>query len=161
MILRLIRLPDEVDEWEHELLLDTPELIISEFRFSGLERPTVLDGKTITENGYRGVLFEFVEEWYEIMKIWNHEGELVGYYCNINTPPERFEGGYEVTDLFLDLWVFPDLTYRVLDEDEFEVALAKGLIDEESAAKARKVLASLKKRVVEGNFPPDMTKEYQ
>jgi predicted RNA-binding protein associated with RNAse of E/G family len=160
MILRMRRLPEEVDEWEHVLLLDTPDLIISEFRFSGLERPTVLEGRTITENGYRGVLFEFAKEWYEIMKIWNFEGGLVGYYCNINTPPKRFEGGYEVTDLFLDLWVFPDLEHHVLDEDEFEVAIGKGWIDIENAEKARETLDHLVQRVKKGEFPPGVVEKY-
>lgn len=160
MILRMKRPPEEIEEWEHILLLDTPDLIISEFRFSGLEGPTVLEGRTITENGYRCILFEFAKEWYEIMKIWNFEGSLVGYYCNINTPPRRFEGGYEVTDLFLDLWVFPDMEYRVLDEDEFEVAIARRWIDEEEAEKARSVLGHLVEQVEKGEFPQDIVEEY-
>lgn len=141
-------------------MLDTPDLIVSEFRFSGLEEPTVLEGRTIVENGYRCVLFEYAKEWYEIMKIWDKEGELVGYYCNINTPPKRFEGGYEVTDLFLDLWVFPDLEHHILDEHELERAVARGWIDKQMERIARNVLADLVRKVEMGDFPPDIVNRF-
>lgn len=157
---RIVRLPDDIAEWEHELLLDTPEMIISEFNFTGLPKPTVLKGRTICENGYRGMLFEFVREWYEIIKIWNHEGEFVGYYCNINRPPERFEGGYEATDLFLDLWVFPDMEYVILDEDELLEAVERGLIDNTTESKAKEVLNTLVNMVEGRNFPPRIVNEY-
>ncbi len=157
---RVKRLPDDVEEWEHELLLDTPELIISEFTFSGLPKPSVLEGKIVTENGYRGILFEFVDEWYEIIKIWDHDGDLVGYYCNINAPPVMFDGGYEITDLFLDLWVYPDLECIVLDEDELLEAVERNLIDPELKEKAQKVLAGLVAMVKSGKFPPKIVDEY-
>lgn len=157
---RVKRLPDDVEEWEHELLLDTPELIISEFTFSGLPKPSVLEGKIVTENGYKGILFEFVDEWYEIIKIWDHDGDLVGYYCNINAPPVMFDGGYEITDLFLDLWVYPDLKYHILDEDELLEAVKTGLISNELSEKANDVLARLLKMVSDGRFPPEILDEY-
>ncbi|TET89232.1 MAG: DUF402 domain-containing protein [Methanomassiliicoccales archaeon] len=158
--IRLKRPPDGIENWEQELLLDSPDLIVSEFHFTDLEQPTVLDGETIAENGYRCIVFEFTREWYEVLKIWNKEGRLTGYYCNINTLPERFEGGYTITDLFLDLWVFPDLRYRVLDEDEFKTAIAEGWISKEMAENAQKILAQLLERVEKGEFPPDVVKEY-
>jgi predicted RNA-binding protein associated with RNAse of E/G family len=157
---RIRRLPEEVEEWEHELLLDDQELIVSEFIFSGLPRPSVLKGRTVTENGYRGILFEFVKEWYEIIKIWNHDGGLVGYYCNINAPPIRFEGGYEITDLFLDLWVFPDLEYIILDEDELLEGAERGWISSSMKMKAQEVLTELVNTVESGKFPPEIVNEY-
>lgn len=157
---RIKRLPDDVEEWEHELLLDRPEMIISEFIFSGLPQPATVDGRTITENGYRGMLFEFVDDWYEIIKIWNHEGEFVGYYCNINFPPTRFEGGYEAIDLFLDLWVSPNLAYHILDEEELVEAVEMGLVDGKTELKAREVLKKLIDVVESGEFPPAIVNEY-
>ncbi len=157
---RIVRLPDDKAEWKHDLILDTPEMIISEFNFSGLPKPSVIKRRTICENGYRGLLFEFVREWYEIIKIWDHDGEFVGYYCNINRPPKRFKGGYEAVDLFLDLWVFPDMEYVVLDEDELEDALEKGLIDDDAEQKAREVLSRLVNMVEGRNFPPVIVNEY-
>ena len=157
---RIVRLPDDIEEWEHELLLDTPEMIISEFDFSGLPKPSIIKGRTVCENGYRGMLFEFVKEWYEIIKIWNPKGEFMGYYCNINRPPERFEGGYEAVDLFLDLWVFPDMEYVVLDEDELSEAVDKGLVDGDTKKKATEILTRLVNMVEGKNFPPRIVNEY-
>jgi predicted RNA-binding protein associated with RNAse of E/G family len=55
------------------------------------------------------------------------QGRHTGYYCDIVTPPRPLDDGeVEVTDLFLDLWVSPDLGYEVLDEEELECALLKG-----------------------------------
>jgi predicted RNA-binding protein associated with RNAse of E/G family len=157
---RVKRLPDEVDEWEHDLLLKGADMIISEFIFSGLPKPSVLEGKIVTENGYRGILFEFVNESYEIIKIWNHDGDLVGYYCNINEPPVMFDGGYEITDLFLDLWVYPDLEYFVLDEDELLDAVDRNWIEVAQKEKAQGVLAGLVAMVESGRFPPEIVDEY-
>jgi predicted RNA-binding protein associated with RNAse of E/G family len=157
---RVKRLPEEVDEWEHELLLDNQEMIVSEFIFSGLPRPSVLDGRIVTENGYRGILFEFVNDWFEIIKIWNHDGGFVGYYCNINAPPVRFDGGYEITDLFLDLWVFPDMEYIVLDEDELLEAVERNWINVSLKEKAQEVLSKLMEMVETGEFPPRIVDEY-
>jgi predicted RNA-binding protein associated with RNAse of E/G family len=157
---RVKRLPDEVEEWEHDLLLNRPDMIVSEFIFSGLPKPTLLEGRTVTENGYRGILFEFVNDWYEIMKIWDHDGGLVGYYCNINAPPVMFDGGYEITDLFLDLWVYPDLEYIVLDEEELVDAVEKDWINPGLEDKAQEVLAGLIDMVKRAEFPPKIVDEF-
>lgn len=157
---RVKRLPDEVEEWEHELLLDNQEIIVSEFIFSGLPKPSVLEGRIVTENGYRGILFEFINEWFEIIKIWNHDGGFVGYYCNINAPPVTFDGGYEITDLFLDLWVFPDLEYIVLDENELLEAAKKDWIDTTLKEKAQEVLTRLVTMIENREFPPKIVDEY-
>lgn len=158
--IKLVRLPNSVEEWEHELLLDTSHMIVSRFVFSGLSEPMIREGRTLLENGYTGILFEFVNEWYEIIKVRNKKGELVGYYCNINRPPRRFKGGYEVVDLFLDMWVFPSMEYIILDEDELKQARVDGLIDDKTERKARETLSRLVNMVKSGNFPPIVVNEY-
>jgi predicted RNA-binding protein associated with RNAse of E/G family len=64
------------------------------------------------------------------------------------------DGGIELTDLFLDLWVSPDLRYKVLDREELEEALRNGWIAKQLYAKAKEELNKLVKIVKQGKFPP-------
>jgi predicted RNA-binding protein associated with RNAse of E/G family len=157
--LRFVRLPDDIATWTHELLHQDESVIISKFRFSGLKRPSEIKGRVVVDNEYMGICYEFVDKGYEIIKVFDLDERLTGYYCNINTRPRLFEGGYEVVDLFLDVWVFPDLEYSVMDEDEFECALEKGLIGEKERAFAQTVLRGIIGDLEEGKFPPRIVDE--
>ena len=59
---------------------------------------------------------------------------------------------FEITDLFLDLWINPDGTYQIQDEDEFEEAVQNGAIDAELERKARDVLTALIAEVESGSL---------
>jgi uncharacterized protein len=63
----------------------------------------------------------------------NHteDGSLADYYCNVSLPP-RVEGTtLTFVDMDLDVEIWPDGRYAVLDEDEFEAhAVAFGYPDE-------------------------------
>jgi predicted RNA-binding protein associated with RNAse of E/G family len=71
------------------------------------------------------------------------------------------DGGIELTDLFLDLWVSPDLRLKVLDEDELENAYSKGWIAKRLYEKAKEELKKLVKTVNERRFPPYAVKRLQ
>ena len=66
-----------------------------------------------------------------------------GYYCDIILPMKRTETYFEITDLFLDLWVSPDGSYQVEDEDEFESAITHNWIQADLANQARNALQGL------------------
>lgn len=57
---------------------------------------------------------------FNIFRIGNHEEELKGFYCNVTYPPEIEDGTIDWKDLMVDIWVRPDGSYLVVDEDEFE-----------------------------------------
>ena len=63
--------------------------------------------------------------------------EFQGWYVNLERPLERSSVGFDLADLFLDLFVEPDGSHRWLDENELEEAVATGLIGEADAAAAR------------------------
>ena len=60
--------------------------------------------------------------------------------------------------MFLDLWVSPDLRYKVLDEEELEGALEKGWITKPLYEKSRIELEKLVNFVKRGDFPPRLVK---
>ena len=63
----------------------------------------------------------YTDRWYNIFEIHDRDdAALKGWYCNIGKPAiEEEPGVLSYIDLALDLWVAPDGTQTVLDEDEF------------------------------------------
>ena len=47
------------------------------------------------------------------------DGHIKGWYCNVSKPAEFTPGEIAYVDLALDLLVYPDGSYLILDEDEF------------------------------------------
>jgi len=111
--------------------------------------------------GFPVTYFQFLDKWFTIVKIRNLQLEHTGYYCDIVLPPRLLREWVEITDLFLDLWVSPDLRYRILDEDEFEEALQKGWITKQLCKKARTELRKLIQTVENREFPPTQVKELE
>ena len=66
----------------------------------------------------------------------------------------------EITDLFLDLWVTPDLGYQILDHDEFASAIQNGWIEPDLASQAQQALDQLISVVESTNFPPEPVKRF-
>ncbi|GAC1397290.1 MAG: hypothetical protein NVSMB52_10940 [Chloroflexota bacterium] len=66
-----------------------------------------------------------------------------------------------IVDLFLDLWIAPDGGYVVLDEDEFEKAVADSVLTDGQASSALQTSQSLVEAVVGGQFPPDSVRVFQ
>jgi predicted RNA-binding protein associated with RNAse of E/G family len=100
--------------------------------------------------------FVFSNLWYSVAKVYNLDNEWTGYYCDILKPVKRNVDAsgkpnrFEITDLFLDLWINPDGTYEIQDEDEFEEAVQNGAIDAELERKALEVLKALVAEVEAG-----------
>ena len=114
----------------------------------------LFDGEVVLARGFQIVCFELIGKWFTVGKIRDLQGRQTGYYCDIVTPPRLLEdGGVELTDLFLDLWISPDLRYRVLDEEELENAFRKGWISKRLYGKAKKELEKLINVIKQGKFP--------
>jgi len=115
----------------------------------------MFDGKAVLAPGFQIVYFEMMGKWFTVGKIRDLRGRHTGYYCDIVTSPRLLkDGGIELTDLFLDLWVSRDLRYKVLDEDELENALRKRWISKRLYDKAKEQLRKLVDIVERGRFPP-------
>jgi len=82
-------------------------------------------------------------------------GKHTGYYCDIVMTSRLLDDGrVEITDLFLDLWISPNLRYRILDEEELEEAFEKGWVNKQLYDKAKEELEKLVSIVCRGSFPP-------
>lgn len=154
------RLPHRVNRFQQELLYEDASVIVTTQKLKP-SNPIVLDGVTVLDDGFTAVWFVFADLWHDVGKIYNLERVFTGYYCDIITPMRRAENHYEITDLFLDLWVTPEGAYQIQDNDEFEEAIANDWIHPDLASKARKALQNLIAEVESGVFPPRIAADWE
>lgn len=150
------RPPNRVNHFQQELLYLDDAVIVTSQRVKP-SSPIVQKGQTVLADNFAAVWFVFTESWYDVGKVYNLENEWTGYYCDIMKPVKRSVDAngklnrFEITDLFLDLWINPDGTYEIQDEDEFEEAVQKGAIDAALERKALEVLKALIAEVESGH----------
>ncbi len=116
-------------------------------------KDTVFMGVAI-KNGDPFVEVYYTDRWYNIFEMHDRDdGHLKGWYCNVGRPAVlEADDRLSYVDLALDLWVAPDGTQTVLDEDEF-AALD---LDAETRQQARAALEELQKLFAD-NKNPDLS----
>ena len=96
----------------------------------------------------------FLDRWYNIFEIHDREDDhLKGWYCNVTEPAEFSPDKIVYVDLALDLLVYPDGNFLVLDKDEFDVLH----IDENSRQAALQALNELISLVSNGQLEDILT----
>jgi len=156
VLVRYFKPGGETREWEQTLLADSEDMIVSTFRFR-LKKPfSPFDSRILIKDGYYGLMFDLIDKWYNVVKIYDYKKNLVGYYSDIRTPPKRFIGGYESVDLFLDFWVDLDGNYIILDIDEFQAAD----LSNQQIKQAKDTTRELKEIIENGCYPPKNVKSF-
>jgi hypothetical protein len=95
----------------------------------------------------------FYHAFFSIVAYHDRAGKILGYYCDIVTPLQRKGDEYFLTDLILDLWVFPDHRMLELDREEFEAAVSNGMFPSSLEKEALAAISRLKAEIEEGIFP--------
>ena len=94
------------------------DCIVLEARFN---RETSDAGYIVFERGDRFVEYFFADRCYNIFEIHSvRDDHLKGWYCNIVKPAVFDVDVIEQIDLALDLWIYPDGSYLILDREEFD-----------------------------------------
>jgi PncC family amidohydrolase len=79
----------------------------------------------------------YLDRWHNVFEIRDSAGALKGWYANVTRPTLVADNDLIWEDLALDVWMSPDGTAQVLDEDEFaEEARGMSASDRASAAGA-------------------------
>ena len=132
------------------ILRQEPGRVVLEARFN---RPDLPFMGTVFRQGDRFVETFYTERWYNILEIHDLEDDRIkGWYCNVGRPAVlEADDRLSYVDLVLDLWVAPDGSQTVLDEDEF-VNLQ---LDDETRRMARAGLDGLK-QVFSGDKRPGL-----
>ncbi|OEH91396.1 nucleoside tri-diphosphate phosphatase [Bacillus solimangrovi] len=74
------------------------------------------DGRTWTTRE-PAICYFHAEHWFNVIGMLRQDG--IYYYCNLSSPFTWDKGILKYIDYDLDVKVYPDMTYTILDEDEY------------------------------------------
>ncbi len=125
--------------WEGELLerCDAWLLFRAEFRLDYRDL-----GYVAFESGDVFYEWYYFDRWYNVFQVYSASGELKGWYCNVTVPAQVANGVLTFVDLAMDVWVYPDRRFLVLDQEEFD-ELEQGTYRPDDAREAKAALAQL------------------
>jgi uncharacterized protein len=106
--------------------------------------------------GTTSIEYYWTDRWYNVFRFLEPAGDrLRNYYCNVNLPPD-FDGRVlSYVDLDIDILVAPDLSYKIVDEDEFELNAARFRYSTEIRRRAEEALSQLVALIEARQFPFD------
>lgn len=149
--IRLVKpLKGIVVTFEAELVASTATSVVVQAPWS---RGVIDLGLLVFEPGDRLTEHYYSDRWYNIFELYDTEGRLKGWYCNIARPAVIGDHAVESEDLELDLLVSADRReLRLDDEDEFA---ARNLEREDPAAHVA-ALAALEelRQLIAAGAPP-------
>ena len=154
------RPPDREQVFDQTVLCERDDVIVTLAESMDFDPPMRVDGEVALEQGSSVVWFTFPGAWHDIGSFHRADGTFTGFYANVITPPEMEGNVWRTTDLYLDVWLAADGTARLLDEDEFDEAVGRGLVDPETAAQARDEAARLLTEAESGSWPPPIVMEW-
>lgn len=101
--------------WDEAVVLD----VKNEYIVFGNNRTTVTESQgTWWKTKEPAIMYFFKKEWFNIISQIKKDG--IYYYCNIATPFIIEEGTIKYIDYDLDLRIFPNGDYKILDKLEYD-----------------------------------------
>ena len=101
----------------------------------------------------RLVEYYWLDRWYNVLRFLNDDGSTTHFYCNITTPPKFEKGVLTYVDLDIDVLALPDLSYHVLDLDEFETNIERYGYSNEVQLSAQAAVDELIRMIDARQFP--------
>ena len=105
------------------------------------------------QRGTRTIEYYWLDRWYNVFRFLNSDGSTRLFYCNVNTPPTFADDMLTYIDLDIDILVQPDLSYQVLDLEEFEANAALYVYSREIKRQARTAVDELISLIEKREFP--------
>lgn len=109
----------EVETWRYQAkcVLRHENYILLDARYN--RDDSIFLGINLKKNDRFKEVF-FNDRWFNIFEIHDRDDDhLKGWYCDICKPAKISDHQVIYTDLAIDLFVFPDGNYEILDEEEF------------------------------------------
>lgn len=137
-------IPNECVFLKDDIILhQDPEVIITKWN-------TLHPKKTL----HHGYSCYFLERGFKVSKFYDHDNQLISWYCDIISHTYDAETNtYVFTDLLADVIIYPDGFVRVVDLDEMADALRDCLISSEELQTALQHLDKLLSLIYKGAFP--------
>lgn len=108
---------EEVWRYTASLLQKTEASLVFEAIF---DRPDQVLHGLVLGSGDRFIETHYRQRWFSIFAILDQVSrQLKGWYCNINRPPRIDPPHLYSEDLAMDMLVFPNRRWKVIDEEEF------------------------------------------
>jgi protein associated with RNAse G/E len=136
--------------WPAELLRQEGPLVVLDAFFS---EEVVHSHLGTIARGTHSLEYYWLDRWYNIFRFAQPDGSLRNYYCNVNLPPTLENGILNYVDLDLDILVGPDLSYQVLDADDFETNSSLYGYSDELRANAYRAIDDLIHLIEAREFP--------
>lgn len=138
--------------WDEAMLLD----VCKDYLVFGNNKARVnnSDGR-VWYTKEPAIIYYFKNKWYNVITQFKENG--IYYYCNIASPTIIEGRVIKYIDYDLDLRVFPDGTYKVLDESEYEYHRKKMDYSKEIDIIVKQELKNLIKLYESGKGPFDKT----
>ncbi len=99
--------------------------------------------------------FYWLDRYYNIFRFHEPNGKFRNFYCNISLPPKFENGVLDYIDLDVDIIVWTDFSYQILDLHEFEENAEKFSYDEVSKNIVKTSLQKLIFLIENRQFPFD------
>ncbi len=135
--------------WKCELVSRTDELLTL---IGVFDREVIHPDLGIIRIGTRSTEYFWFDRWYNVFRFDEPNGEFRNFYCNINLPPTLENGVLEYVDLDIDVVIWPDTSYQILDQDEFELAAAKYDYSREIRSNAESTVEHLVRLIENGDL---------
>ena len=97
--------------------------------------------------------YYWLDRWYNVFRFHEPDGGFRNYYCNINMPPTFENGVLDYVDLDIDVLVWKDAVYEVVDRDDFEANVLKYGYPDSIREKVEETLVHLIGEIKAQNFP--------
>ena len=101
--------------------------------------------------------YYWLERWYNVFRFHEPDGEFRNFYCNINLPPIFNNDVLDYVDLDIDVLVWKDFSYSILDLDEFEENAVIFKYPTELITKIKMNLKELIHQIEHRKFPFDFS----
>lgn len=103
--------------WTAELIEQTDSLLIFVGEF---DEEVIHPDLGVIRRGTVSYEYYWLDQWYNVFRFHEPEGELRNFYCNLNMPPQ-FDGTVlDYIDLDIDVLVWRDFSFEILDLEDFE-----------------------------------------
>lgn len=112
----------------------------------------------LVRKGTHSIEYYWLDRWYSVFRFHEPEGGFRNFYCNVNQPPVLSdEGELDYVDLDMDILVGGDLSYEILDREEFRENSLKYKYPELTVLNALDAVQEIVHLIGAREFPFDST----
>ena len=140
--------------WQCELIEHSDQMIMLVGKFDRDVEHPVLGSISKGTISYE---YFWLDRWYNIFRFHEPDGSFRNYYCNVAMPPTFENSVLDYVDLDIDILVWPDFSFDVVDHDDFEVNALKYGYTDEIKKKAEQGVSEVLPLIDQREFPFDQS----